>query len=269
MNTPTGVEGERTRRGGRTLLRPLPRRMRPLKLAEVLSREIVEAMIEDGVEPGDVLPSEVTMMANYGVARTTLREALRLLEAQGLVVVKQGRGGGPVMAAVDASDLGRTSALYYRLAGATYRELAESKVAVEPWLADLAARRSDPEEARRQLLGTFGEDAPVPTDASQHPRGIWRATPQFHETVYSLSGNLVLSTSISAMSAIFREQVLAAIDLAPKHNDFFDAHRQIADAIIEGRPEDAHRLSYEHQLDINNYCEERIPELLDRVIEWR
>ena len=64
-------------------------------------------------------------------------------------------------------------------------------------------------------------------------------------------------------------ETLAAIDLAPKHDDFFDAHRQIAAAIIEGRPEDAHKLSYEHQQDINNYCEERIPELPDRVIEWR
>ncbi|MCD2113496.1 GntR family transcriptional regulator [Rhodococcus rhodochrous] len=268
MKHETGVEGERVQRGNRTLLKPLPPRMRPLKLAEVLAREIVEAMIEDGVEPGDVLPSEVTMMANYGVARTTLREALRLLEAQGLVVVKQGRGGGPVMAAVDASDLGRTSALYYRLAGATYRELAESKVALEPWLADLAARRSDPEQARNQLFATFGEGETEIDDAVR-PRGIWRATPQFHETVYALSGNLVLSTSASAMSAIFREQVLAAIDLSPKHDDFFDAHRQIAAAIIEGRPEDAHRLSHEHQQDINDYCEERIPELLDRVIEWR
>ncbi|MGN5236462.1 MULTISPECIES: FCD domain-containing protein [unclassified Rhodococcus (in: high G+C Gram-positive bacteria)] len=267
MKHPTGVEGERVRRGNRTLLNPLPRRMRPLKLAEVLSREIVEEMLEDGVEPGDVLPSEVTMMAKYGVARTTLREALRILEAQGLVVVKQGRGGGPVMAAVDASDLGRTSALYYRLAGATYRELAESKVALEPWLADLAARRSDPEQARSALTATFGGAEPV--DDAVQPRGIWRATPQFHETVYALSGNLVLSTSASAMSAIFREQVLAAIDLAPKHDDFFDAHRQITDAIVEGRPEDAHRLSLEHQQDINDYCEARVPELLDRVIEWR
>ncbi len=172
------------------------------------------------------------------------------------------------MAAVDASDLGRTSALYYRLAGATYRELAESKVALEPWLADLAARRSDPEQARNQLFATFGEGETEIDDAVR-PRGIWRATPQFHETVYALSGNLVLSTSASAMSAIFREQVLAAIDLSPKHDDFFDAHRQIAAAIIEGRPEDAHRLSHEHQQDINDYCEERIPELLDRVIEWR
>lgn len=268
MERPTGVEGERVVRVGGRLMRPLPRRMRPLKLAEVLAREIVESMIEDGVEPGDVLPSEVAMMATYGVARTTLREALRLLEAHGLVVVKQGRGGGPVMEAVNASDLGRTSALYYRLAGATYRELAESKVTLEPWLADLAARRSESEQARSRLLATFGEGDPLAGGESP-PRGIWRATPEFHETVYALSGNLVLSTSASAMSSIFREQVLGAIDLSPKHDDFVDAHRQIAAAIIEGRPEDAHRLSHEHQQDINDYCEERVPELLDRVIEWR
>lgn len=268
MRLSTGVEGEFVAHGGGSWLKPLPQRMRPLKLAEVLAREIVEAMLKDGVKPGDVLPSEVTMMANYEISRTTLREALRLLEAQGLVVIKQGRGGGPVMVAVDASDLGRTSALYYRLAGATYRELAESKVVLEPWLADLAARRSNSEQARSQLMATFGEADPVADDAAT-PHGIWRATPQFHETIYGLSGNLVLSTSVSAMSAIFREQVLTAIDLSPKHDDFLDAHRQIAASIIEGRAEDAHRLSLEHQQDINDYCEERVPEILDRVIEWR
>jgi DNA-binding FadR family transcriptional regulator len=92
--------------------------------------------------------------------------------------------------------------------------------------------------------------------------------PQFHELVYGLSGNLVLSTTASAMSAIFREHVLAALDLGPKQQDILRAHREIAEAIIDRDDEAAFTLAREHQRDIKDYCEERIPDLLDRTIHW-
>lgn len=260
-----GVEGElvATVAGG-AWMRPRAARLRSLKRSELVAREIVEEVLNLGLQPGEVLPSETAMMSRYQVARATLREALRLLEAQGLVTIKPGPGGGPVTTAVDASNLGRTSTLYFRLAGATYRELAEAMEVMQPWLAELAAKRADPEVARKALTASLEATDAVRGDAE----GIWRVAPQFHEIVYSLSGNLVLSTSASALSAIFREQVLSAIDLEPKREDFFEAHRRLAQAIINRQPELAYGLALAHQQDINKLCADSNPTLLDRKIDW-
>ena len=61
-----------------------------------------------GLGSGDRLPLEAAMVEQYGVSRASLREALRLLEVQGLIRLKPGPGGGPVVGAVEAANLART-----------------------------------------------------------------------------------------------------------------------------------------------------------------
>ena len=61
------------------------------RLARMIAREIAEAQ----TPPGSTLPSEELMAKQYAVGRASVREALRLLEAQGAVVVRPGKGGGP------------------------------------------------------------------------------------------------------------------------------------------------------------------------------
>jgi DNA-binding FadR family transcriptional regulator len=57
------------------------------------------------------------MIRHYGVSRESLREGLRLLEVQGLITLRRGPGGGPVVGHIDPATLGRTSTLYYHVAG--------------------------------------------------------------------------------------------------------------------------------------------------------
>ena len=83
------------------------------------------------------------MLQQYGVSRETLREALRLLEVQGLISIRRGPGGGPIVGTVDPANLGRTSTLYYHLAGATYAELFEAWIVCDRMLAELAATNPD------------------------------------------------------------------------------------------------------------------------------
>ena len=83
------------------------------KTSENVARAITRDIIRDGRRPGDLLPSEATMLAQYDVSRESLREALRLLEVQGLVAIRRGPGGGPTVCTVDPANLGRVSTLYY------------------------------------------------------------------------------------------------------------------------------------------------------------
>src|SRR2546427_13274672 len=64
------------------------------KKAEALARQILDDVIDNGLGPGTMLPPEAAMLDRYLVGRTTLREALRILEVHGLLVIHSGQGRG-------------------------------------------------------------------------------------------------------------------------------------------------------------------------------
>jgi DNA-binding FadR family transcriptional regulator len=248
----------------RSTYRPSPPR-RSVKRSDVIAREIVEEILAGGLQAGDVLPPEGVMLSHYEVGRASLREALRLLESQGLVTLKTGPGGGPVVGEVDAANLGRTATLFFRLAGATCGVLAEAMLLLDPWLAELAASRAQP-RAARVSLGTCVAAADQSRDDSA---AVWMTAPEFHDAIYRLSGNGVLETLASAVGAIFRSQVLSQVDMSECQPAFLAHHHQLADAISAGEPSVARRLAYDHMESIVNTVSGQSPWLLERVIEWR
>jgi GntR family transcriptional regulator, transcriptional repressor for pyruvate dehydrogenase complex len=242
-----------------------PGSRRGFKRSEIIAREIVEEIISRDLEPGDLLPPESVMLAQYHVGRASLREALRLLEAQGMITLKPGPGGGPVVGDVHAANLGRTASLYFRVAGATYRELIEAVLTMDPWLAELAALRADSVEAKRRLVAAM--------EATFAARGdheaMMRVGPGFHQTIYELSGNPVLSTVTCSIDAIFNEQLLRVLDLRPYQDAFLRDHEGITEAIVTSDPARSKRLAFEHMERVADCCFEQAAALLDRKIEWR
>ena len=81
------------------------------------------------------------MLEEYQVGRGTLRESLRFLELQGIISLKPGPGGGPVVERPEATSLATSLMLLLQFADAQYRVVAEARVALEPTMARLAAER--------------------------------------------------------------------------------------------------------------------------------
>ena len=81
---------------------------RVAKTSETVALNLVRDIMARGLKTGDRLPLEAAMLQEYRVSRASLREALRLLEVQGLISLKPGPGGGPVVGRVDARHLART-----------------------------------------------------------------------------------------------------------------------------------------------------------------
>src|SRR5258708_32161112 len=109
----------------------------------MVARQIVHEITARRLESGAKLPSEAEMLADYRVSRNTLREALRLLEVNGLLWIKPGPGGGGVVGSVESPDLGHTVALYLHMRGSCVKELMEARAPLESSVSRHAALRRD------------------------------------------------------------------------------------------------------------------------------
>jgi Transcriptional regulators len=108
-----------------------------------VTHQVREAILSGQIRPGERLPGERELCETFGVSRPTLREALRSLEALGIVEVHAGRGGGTYVVAPSVSTLGDALATLVNFRGASAQDLAEFRVSFEGESARWAARRAD------------------------------------------------------------------------------------------------------------------------------
>jgi DNA-binding FadR family transcriptional regulator len=238
---------------------------RPLKTAETVARDVVHDIVRDDLRTGSSLPSEVAMLEQYGVSRESLREGLRLLEAQGLITIRRGPGGGPVVGQVDPANLGRISTLYYHLAGATYAELFDAWVLTEATLAELAARNPDRRRVREALKPLVDHDGDDETDVESF---VVMHT-NFHAAVASLAGNRVLELTLQTMGRIVTHHIVVNADPRDARSTIAHDHRDIARAVISGHAHKARDLMGEHVHAVAEVYRSQIGDQMGDLIEWK
>lgn len=212
----------------------------PLKTAEVLARRLRWRIATGDLRAGDRLPPEDELMARYEVARTTLREGLRILESQGLIEVRRGRGGGPQVTTPPPDLLALGLALHLQLRRATIDDLDEARALVEPWLAArLAGARTEAD------LAALAAAINTASDAADSGDGVAfaEAAAVVHETVARGAGNQTLGL----LAELLRELVAdfhrsgtdpASIALMQRGvRSYRKLHRLVADGDAAGAEE--------------------------------
>lgn len=245
-------------RDGSSSPRPIKR---GAKVAEALAQEIVHEIVSRRLAPGTLLPSEAQMLEDYGVGRGSLREALRILEVHGLITMKPGRNGGPMVIEARTRDFGRMSTLFFHMAGMTFQQLIDARLVMEPMMARLAAERRGAE-----LQGQVPDAKKV---AVENDAAYFDATQDFHKTVASMSGNPVLNLMAMSLEDIFHDQVSGLLFPKSKRREVLAVHQDIATAIGEGRADDAEKLMRQHMEDYAEYVRKRKGPLMDEVVDWR
>ncbi|WP_322750848.1 MULTISPECIES: FadR/GntR family transcriptional regulator [unclassified Frankia] len=241
--------------------------LRTLKTSESLAREVVRTIIDQGLQPGDGLPTEGAMLEQYGVSRESLREGLRLLEVQGLISIRRGPGGGPVVGSVHPANLGRISTLYFHMAGATYNELFDAWMFAECILAERAARASD-RTARVAAMAPYLELNEVRETPEELARFVQEHA-MFHGAVASLVGNRVLELTLQTMGQIVSHHVATVDDPRIMHDLIADDHLRLARAIAAGHSGQASTFMRDHIEGVARYTRERLGARMDDLIEWQ
>lgn len=127
---------------------------------EVVLKHVETGILSGTHRPGDQLPPERDLAAQLGVSRSAVREAMRVLQTQGLITSSAGPGRGTRIAPARGDALARIFQLHLCLSDAGAADLTETRVALERSSAALAARRSSARALRRlHALTTAMQDA--------------------------------------------------------------------------------------------------------------
>jgi GntR family transcriptional repressor for pyruvate dehydrogenase complex len=234
------------------------------KTSERISREILHDIHDRKLAPGSVLPPESVMAERFGVGRASVREALRILEINGLITIKTGPRGGPVVSDPDSRDFGQMSTLHYQSHGATFRELLDARVTLEPMLAARAAASEDPAAGKSVRKALEAGRRSALTDDLQYAR----AHSDFHTAVFEAAGNPVLALIANSIKDIWSVRVTSVLFPEDQRPQITKAHTDIARAIERHEVRKAERLMREHMEYYQQYCEMRYPARLDDTVDW-
>ncbi len=238
-------------------------REKPQKTAMIVARSIVREMTQNGNGAGARLPPESEMIQQYRVGRGTLREALRYLELQGVLEIKPGPGGGPVVRQPDSRHLASTLALLMQFAGTPFRAVVDARIVVEPALAAEAARHID-DEQMAQLRDSVDRMGTALGDRAS----FLRQNDRFHSLIAFASGNPIFGHLQASLHWITDGTVLGVEYPERRRGDVLRAHDGICSAIERRDAEAARRLMTQHMENFRSYLERNYPELLERRLSW-
>lgn len=189
------------------------RRSRPLHVAE----EIKDWVVERGLQPGDRLPGEAELIGRFGMSKGTIREAMRLLQAQGLIETKTGPGGGSFVGEVTRERATALLANYFYFRDVSIDNIYQVRIALEPELAaSLAGRLSD---AQLGELEAIMEDYAEAAADAEEERRQHVASLRFHSRLSDFGGNALLGFFIGFMAQILTDlTVYKRLYTTPNHD---------------------------------------------------
>jgi GntR family transcriptional regulator, transcriptional repressor for pyruvate dehydrogenase complex len=201
---------------------------------------IFKKLIAEGtLVPGGRLPAERELAESFGVSRSSLRQALKVLEMMG--VISQRVGDGTYLNSGSHGTLGQPMEFLILLDGISFHELMEARLIVEPALAARAAERASSDDVagiREELTAMENSDS----------SGLIAHDLLFHQRIFRAAGNRVCESMFAVVHRSLESLMrLTSQVVTPQHTLTF--HSRILRAIARHNPDEARLRMEEHLLD--------------------
>ncbi|HEU5152881.1 MAG TPA: FCD domain-containing protein [Iamia sp.] len=233
------------------------------KISETIARQVLEDIVARDLQPGTMLPSEALMLETYGVGRASFREAMRILEVHGLIRVRPGPGGGPMLADVQSRDFGRTATFFFHAKRAEFKDLLEARLVMEPIMARMAAERGTA-ESKDRLAANIEEAGQLLDD----PGPRWgQLSGEFHGLLNGMTGNPVLDLIGSSLNDIHTERVRPIFPVGGRRG-VLKVHAKLADAVVASDGDRAEHLARRHIQELIKRLNELNPSMAHELIDW-
>jgi GntR family transcriptional regulator, transcriptional repressor for pyruvate dehydrogenase complex len=238
-------------------------RRRQPKTSERIARDLASHIVDNQLVPGTMLPPERDMIETLGVGRTTLREALRLLETRGVITIKSGPRGGPVVRRPRPADLSEALTLILEFEQSSLRDVFEARVALEPMLARLAARNILPAQ-----LDTIQETIDSMTGNLANHDLFLDENQRFHSLVAEVAGNTVLCVFTETLKTVADGALIGVRYTLNRRRAVAAAHQRIVDALRAHDEDAAAEMMTQHLDEAGRYWSRKYGDLVADPVRW-
>lgn len=191
------------------------------KVSDNIIAQIRDSILSGRLKPGDRLSSEKELIAQFGVSKATMREALRVLEVMGLVEIRKGTSGGAFVAEVDMKTTINSIINFIHFKPISVKEITMLRYFIEPAVARIAAskRTENDIDNLREIIG----------EAVVHRQSEISREIEFHRYLARMTGNTLLILLIDFVDNLL-STIKASLDLDP---DFYQNVRTAHEVILE------------------------------------
>ena len=217
------------------------------KTAELIAETLRRRVVQGDLKANDALPSEAELMAEFNVSRASLREALRILEAESLVEVKRGARGGPRIKLPQDESVAKFVGILLQLRGATLRDMFNARLIIEPPLINHLAKIRTADD-----LKVLQQHVEMEKSILSDFRAFPQAAAEFHRLMVRRADNVVLSLIVGMLDELYllhlrRFVARARPDQLSLNQSSFAIHRQIVD-LIAARDGDAAEVAWRYHM---------------------
>lgn len=212
------------------------------KMSTQIIHQFREAILRGDLQSGQALPPEKDLIVSLGVSKHTLREALRALEAMGLIAIKRGAKGGPVVQRVDMETTRNSISNFLCFKNVSVKDLADVRKVFEPYLARELAENLT-EENKTKLLEVHERCLRI-YDPMKH-RGQTEEI-NFHIFMARHTGNpimVLILDLVNNLLADFKKHLKPGPDFVQMVHR---GHQEIVDAILARQPDKAEAAMRRH-----------------------
>jgi GntR family transcriptional repressor for pyruvate dehydrogenase complex len=217
-----------------TIRSPIARR----KTYELVADRLTEEISSRVLEPGDLLPPERELVASFGVGRSSVREALRMLESRGLI---EDRANGTFAVAQLTNPLNHSLNLLLEADEADVAELFEIRRILEGESAALAAARRTRPQLDRMADAIEGMVAGLSSEEE-----FINADLRFHLNVAEATRNRVAIHLMDAIRGLLQRALSSSYHVSGSPLRAIEMHRLILEAIRDRRPDLARERMQKH-----------------------
>lgn len=226
--------------------------LRAPRLAEMAADRLRARILSGDLGDGDLLPPQDRLVVEFGVSRPTIREALRILETEGLVSVRRGASGGAVVHRPKEANTAYSIGLVLESRTVTLHDVGQALKRLEADCASLCAQRPDRAETLVPGLRRCNELARRQVD---EPLAYTSTMADFHERMISQCGNATMSLVAGAVESLWLAHVKAWAERVNVVGQFpdrryrlagIDAHERLTELIAGGDVDGAADLALEH-----------------------
>jgi DNA-binding FadR family transcriptional regulator len=248
---------------GYATMRGLPRSKRPATLPEYLARDLASYIVDRKLPEGTRLPPEREMRESLRVGKGTLREALRLLQTRGVITMRAGRMGGPVVRRPRSTDLSDALALILAYEATTVMDVMNARVALEPVIVRLAAQRI----SKRQIAVLQKTIDSMLEHVGEHEVFLEQNV-KFFATLAEASGNPALKVVNEMLKVVIDGSVQGALFPESIHRKTAEAHQRICAALSVKDADKAEAEMRDHLSNASRYWNSKFRSIVKKHVRW-